>query len=148
MRQVINLNDGGPIFVYHATYEKGRMEGFAERHPQFAGLMQGYIQRLVDLLPLVKENFYHPAMGGHFSIKNVLPVIAPELDYGELDEVQEGTGAQVAYLYATLDPSTTPARKADLDAKLRTYCRQDTWAMVEVAYFLARAGHPTRPAGM
>ena len=63
-------------------------------------------------------------------------------------EVQEGTGAQVAYLYAVLDPEVTAQRKADLENKLRIYCRHDTGAMVEVAYFLARAGRPRRPAGM
>jgi len=77
-----------------------------------------------------------------------LPVVAPDLNYGELEEVQEGTAAQVAYLYAALDPATTPERKADLDAKLRKYCRQDTWAMVEVAHLLAREGRPKRPVGM
>ncbi|MBE0626437.1 MAG: DUF2779 domain-containing protein [Burkholderiales bacterium] len=145
MLEVIDPDDGGPIFVYFVTYEKGRLEGFAIRHPEHAELMQKYIARLVDLLPLVREFYYHPEMRGSFSIKKVLPVIAPDLDYGELDEVQEGTGAQVAYLLAALDPKTTAKRKADLEAKLRTYCRQDTWAMVEVAYFLGQLGRPLRP---
>jgi len=149
MLEVIDLNENGPIFVYFATYERGRLEGFAERHPQYAVAMEKYIARLVDLLPLVKEHFYAPAMRGSFSIKKVLPVIAPELSYADLDEeVQEGTGAQVAYLHAVFDKNMTEIRKADLDAKLRTYCRQDTWAMVEVAYFLSGAGHPVRPATM
>ena len=97
---------------------------------------------------MVRKHYYHPQMRGSFSIKKVVPVIAPDLDYSELEEVQEGTGAQVAYLYAVLDPTTTPQRKADLENKLRIYCRQDTRAMVEVAYFLAQAGRPVRPAGM
>ena len=148
MREAINPDDGGPIFVYHATYERGRLQELAERHPQYSELLGKYVARLVDLLPLVKANFYHPAMRGSFSMKKVLPVIAPDLDYGELEEVQEGTGAQVAYLYAVFEPTTTGERKKDLENKLRTYCRQDTWAMVEVAYFLAKAGRPVRPAGM
>ena len=147
MREVIDPDDG-PIFVYWATYEKTRIQELAERHPEHSALLEQYIARLVDLWPLVKENFYHPAMRGSFSIKKVLPVIAPDLDYGDLDEVQEGTGAQVAYLFAVFDPATKPERKADLENKLRTYCRQDTWAMVEVAYYLAQAGRPVRPAGM
>jgi len=148
MRETIDPSDGGPIFVYHQPYEQGRLEELAVRHSEHEGLLRRYISRLVDLLPLVRQYFYHPAMRGSFSIKKVLPVIAPELDYAALDEVREGTGAQAAYLYATLDPETTPARKADLEAKLRRYCRQDTWAMVELAYFLSRAGRPARPAGM
>jgi len=148
MKEVINLDDSGPIFVYHATYEKGRLEGLAERHPEHAEFLTNYIARLVDLLPLVKNYYYHPQMRGSFSIKKVLPVVAPDLNYDELDEVQEGTGAQVAYIEAALNPDTAPARKTDLELKLRTYCRQDTWAMVEIAYFLAQSGRPTRPSGM
>ena len=148
MLDAINPDDNGPIFVYSATYEKGRLEGLAARHPQHAALMQKYIARLVDLLPIVKENFYHPEMRGSFSIKKVLRAIAPDLNYDELDEVQEGTAAQVAYLYAALDPQTTLVRKADLDMKLRIYCRQDTWAMLELAYLLDQNERPVRPHSM
>ena len=146
MRDAINPDDGGPIFVYYATYERGRLEGLAERHAEHAALMQKYIERLVDLHPMVKEHYYHPKMRGSFSIKSVLPQIAPDLDYAQLDEVQEGTGAQVAYLYAVFDPAMTPERRADLAQKLRVYCHQDTWAMVEVAYFLARGQRPSKSA--
>jgi hypothetical protein len=145
MRQIINPYDTGPLVVYNATYERLRLEDLATRHPEHGELMQTYIDRLVDLLPFVQDHFYHPDMQGSFSIKSVLPAIAPDLDYGELDEVQEGTAAQVAYLIATKDPRTTSDRKIDLDHKLRTYCRQDTWAMVEIAHFLAGGSRPRRP---
>jgi hypothetical protein len=145
MRRVINAYDAGPLIVYNANYERLRLDDLAIRHPLHGELMQTFIGRLVDLLPIVQDHFYHPAMKGSFSIKSVLPVIAPDLDYGKLDEVQEGTAAQVAYLLATKEPRTTPERRRDLDRKLRTYCRQDTWAMVEVAYFLAGVSRPRRP---
>jgi hypothetical protein len=145
MRQAINPYDAGPLIVYNATYERLRLEDLALRHPEHGELLQRYLDRLVDLLPIVQDNFYHPDMQGSFSIKSVLPVIAPDLDYGELEEVQEGTAAQMAYLLVTKDPRTTPARKLDLERKLRTYCRQDTWAMVEVAHFLAGGARPKRP---
>lgn len=145
MRQTIDSDDSGPILVYHATYERGRLEGLAERHPNYAGLLKGYASRLVDLLPIVKQHFYHPAMKGSFSIKKVLAVIAPDLSYAKLEGVQEGTGAQLGYIDVALDQSVSTERKHTIDQQLRSYCRQDTWAMVEVAYFLAQAGKPTRP---
>ncbi|MBI3085806.1 MAG: DUF2779 domain-containing protein [candidate division NC10 bacterium] len=148
MLHTINPDDGGPIFVYYKTYEEGRLKDLGLRHPEHEGALLEYIGRLFDLHPVVKNHYYHPRMRGSFSIKNVLPVIATELRYDELDEVQEGTAAQVAYLYATLDPDTTPERKAELEARLRAYCRQDTWAMVEVTYFLSRSGRPQRPDGV
>lgn len=148
MREAIDPDDHGPIIVYHAVYERLRLEELAIRRPEHTALLQEYVDRLIDLLPIVKEHFYHPEMRGSFSIKKVLPVIAPDLDYSDLEEVQEGTAAQVAYLYAALDPATTAERKAELAERLRTYCRHDTWAMVEIAYFLARAGRPARPVRM
>ena len=148
MRSVIDPNDGGCIFVYSATYEKGRLLELSLRHPEHSELLAKYIARLADLLPVVQDHYYRPEMQGSFSIKKVLPTIAPDLDYSELQGVQDGTEAQVAYLYAVFDPKTDSKRKADLDAMLRKYCRQDTWAMVEIAYFLAQAGRPVRPSGM
>ncbi len=148
MMETIDPDDGGPILVYHATYEKCRLAELAERHPKFAPVLQTFIDRVVDLLPLVKEFFYHPAMHGSFSIKKVLPVIAPDLDYQKLDEIQEGTGAQVAFIEAALNSNTSPERRAEIEQKLKTYCCQDTWTMVEVVYFLAQAGRPVRPNGM
>ena len=111
-------------------------------------LVQKYVSRLADLLPIVKQHFYHPAMQGSFSIKKVLPVVAPDLDYAELKGVQEGTRAQVAYIDAVLGGQLPPKRKATIEQQLRVYCRQDTWAMVEIAYFLAQSGRPPRPTGM
>lgn len=146
--KVIDLNNKGPILVYHATYEKSRLKELAKRHPQYAAEMENYISRLVDLLPIVKDNFYHPAMEGSFSIKKVLPVIAPDLNYENLSQVKNGTDAQLAYIRAALDSRTSPEEKAETDKNARIYCGQDTWAMVEVAYFLERKGRPVRPAGM
>ena len=143
MKRVIDVEDGGPIIVYYQTYEKGRLEGLAMRHADHAGALNRYIQRLVDLHPLVKDHFYDPRMMGSFSIKKVLPVIAPELKYTELEEVQEGTGAQVAYLYACFDEATSPERKAELRHRLLAYCEQDTWAMVEIGWFLEGRGRPS-----
>jgi hypothetical protein len=133
----------GPIFVYYQTYEKGRLLELAERHPQHATALNQYVDRLVDLHPLVRDNYYHPAMRGSFSIKKVLPTIAPELNYEKLDGVSDGTAAQVAYLYAAFEPTTTPQQKETYRRELLKYCQQDTWAMVEVAYHLQRKGRPT-----
>lgn len=148
MLKVIDLNDRGPIYVYYATYERGRLQELALRHPQHADAMAKYVSRLVDLHPMVKAHYYHPKMKGSFSIKAVLPVIAPDLDYSELTEVQGGIGAQLAYIKAALLKGQTQAEFAETLKNATLYCRQDTWAMVEVAYFLARQQRPARPEGM
>jgi hypothetical protein len=131
-----------PIFVYSRPYEEGRLRELGERHPAHATNLQRLIARLVDLLPLVRSSYYHPAMRGSFSIKKVLPTIAPDLDYGELGGVSDGTAAQVAYLYAVFEPGMTAERKEQYRRELLKYCARDTWAMVEVAWFLQRRGRP------
>lgn len=127
--------DGGPILVYYQTYEKSRFKELANRHPEHAVLMNEFISRLVDLHPLVKDNYYHPAMRGSFSIKKVLPTIAPELSYDDLGDVQDGTAAQLAYLKVCFDVMVDSER-AELKEDMREYCGRDTWAMVVLAYFL------------
>lgn len=144
MKTVI-ADDGGCVVVYHATYEAGRLKELAQRHPEHATVLENWIGRLVDLLPIVRDNFYHPVMEGSFSIKKVLKAIAPKMDYAKLEEIQEGTGAQLAYLEAAFDASVTPERKAEIFQRLTVYCRQDTWAMVVIAYFLTRRMAPAMP---
>ena len=126
----------GPIFVYNKTYEEKRLQELGERHPMYAAPTRALISRLVDLLPIVRDNYYHPAMRGSFSIKKVLPTIAPDLDYSQLEGVSDGTAAQVAYLYVCFDPSTTSERKEEYRKDLLRYCERDTWAMVLLAQHL------------
>lgn len=146
MQEVINPDDGGPILVYYQTYEKGRMEGMIARYPEYEELISKYIARLFDLHPMVKKHFYDPRMQGSFSIKKVLPVIAPDLDYKELQEVQEGTGAQIAYLGLAFDKESMESERWErLKTNALLYCDQDTWAMVEAGYFLEGK---TRPKGI
>ncbi|MEJ0086682.1 MAG: DUF2779 domain-containing protein [Pseudomonadota bacterium] len=143
MREVLGTVDG-PIIVYHATYEKTRFRELGERHPELVPLMDSYTARIFDLLPVVKAHFYHPSMRGSFSIKKVLPVIAPDLNYQVLEGVSGGTDAQIAYLHAT-SGKCNEEESTRIRSELLRYCAQDTWAMVEVAYFLAGRPRPTRP---
>jgi hypothetical protein len=75
-------------------------------------------------------------MMGSWSIKAVLPTIAPELDYENLDDVADGGQAQLAYLEAT-HPDATTGRRASLEQALRRYCGRDTLAMVRLVRALA-----------
>jgi hypothetical protein len=41
--------------------------------------LRAIADRLIDLLSITRANYYHPAQKGSWSIKDVLPTIAPEL---------------------------------------------------------------------
>lgn len=125
-----------PILVYSATYEKGRLAELAHRHPSYAPQLESYISRLVDLLPMVKEGYYHPEMKGSFSLKKVVAAAVTQLAYGGLNEVQDGIQAQLAYLEAVGAPTVTAARKSEIELNSLAYCKQDTWSMVQVAGLL------------
>jgi len=133
---VDQLGDGdGPVLVYHAPFESTVLATLQRHAPRLAVPLQGVIDRVVDLLPIVKRHYYHPDMRGSWSIKAVLPTVAPDLDYGALDEVHEGTEAQMAYEEA-IKPDTPAPRRETIRRNLLAYCARDTEAMVElVRYF-------------
>jgi len=109
------------------------------RVPELASALLGINDRVVDLLPMARQHYYHPAMKGSWSIKAVLPTIAPDLGYDEM-EVANGGDAQNAYS-EIVDPKTTRNRKQKLARGLRKYCTLDTLAMVKLAWFFEGNTH-------
>ena len=76
-------------------------------------------------------------MQGSWSIKAVLPTVAPDLSYASLGEVRDGLAAQTAYFEA-ISPKTPDARRTALRRALLDYCRQDTLALVRLLDFFSR----------
>ena len=127
------LGGKGPIFVY-STFERRILNEMAQRFPEHAEAIGMVTARLVDLLKIAKEHYYHPAMHGSWSIKKVLPTIAPELDYEALDGVHNGTEAQAAFIECIAEEVGEDEKK-QLEASLLAYCKLDTLAMVRVARY-------------
>jgi len=131
-----SMGQDGPIFVYNASFEKSVLTGLAERCTRYAEGLNRLIDRIVDLLPITRDHYYHPDMHGSWSIKAVLPTIAPQLDYGNLGEVKDSGGAPAAYT-EILDQATPQVRRESLITDLRRYCERDTVAMVALAKFIS-----------
>ena len=127
------LGEEGPVFVYYQSFEKGRVAELSELFPDLAGMLLSINDRIVDLHPVARENYYHPEMKGSWSIKSVLPAIAPDLDYTAL-EVGNGGDAQDA-CREILHPETSDERRMLLTEGLEEYCRLDTLAMVRLVWF-------------
>ena len=133
------LGESGPVLMW-TTYEEGVIRKLIELFPDLSEPLQAIIDRLYDLHPVVKQNYYHPQMMGSWSIKAVMPAINPDMDYATLAGIKEGTGASEGFIEA-IRPDTTPERKAELDEQLRRYCKFDTEAMVEIVrYFTQQPG--------
>jgi hypothetical protein len=129
------LGDRGPIMVY-SGFEQARISELAERFPDLAPALQAIIARLFDLYPVAREHYYHPLMKGSWSLKAVLPTVAPDLDYTALAEVQDGLMAQTAYLEA-IDAQTSQDRRETLRRAMLEYCAYDTRALVRLAHFFS-----------
>lgn len=127
----------GPVIVWNQGFEGTRLRELAGMFPQHAAGLLAIVDRMVDLLPIYRRHYYHPDMRGSWSIKAVLPTIAPDLDYRALD-VADGGQAQDAFLRAS-DPATAPGERERLRAQLLAYCERDTWAMVRLANAFAAA---------
>ncbi|HHJ19242.1 MAG TPA: DUF2779 domain-containing protein [Gammaproteobacteria bacterium] len=128
------LGVSGPVIVYNAAFEKRIIRGLAQMLADLAPALEAIIDRVFDLLPVARNHYYHPAMQGSWSIKSVLPTIAPDLDYQRLEGVQHGGEAQEAYLEC-IHPETSSERKLELERHLTEYCALDTLAMVRIAHY-------------
>jgi hypothetical protein len=122
------VGTAGSIITYNASFERSCVRGLADALPDLAPELLAIAERFVDLLPVAQAHYYHRDQRGSWSIKRVLPTIAPELDYSDL-EVGDGAAAQLAWLEAA-SPNCAPERRAQIASTLEAYCERDTWAMV------------------
>lgn len=123
----------GPIIVYNAPFERSRMQELANYYTDLAPALEAAIDRIVDLLPIARDHYYHPEMRGSWSIKAVLPTVAPDLAYDNL-EVANGGMAQDAFT-EMMHPETSSDRRQQLHNALLLYCERDTLAMVRIAHY-------------
>ncbi len=123
----------GAVVAYNAGFEKTCLKGLgAALGGKTARAMDDIASRLVDLLPLVRDHVYHPAFGGSFSLKSVLPALVDGLGYEGM-EIAEGNAATRALEQLLLHGETmAAAEKTRLREALLRYCELDTWATVKL----------------
>lgn len=127
----------GPIFVYNKGFEGARIEdliGHLQDDDEIVTALAAIKARLVDLKPITQNNYYHPSQKGSWSIKPVLTAMVPEMSYKNLDTVQDGGGAQLAYLKAIgQSGEKQDAHQVEtIRQQLLAYCKLDTLAMVKI----------------
>lgn len=143
----IPASRGGQVVVYNQSFEKGRLKELASIFPEYREGLMSIHDRVFDLKHFLTPNseirkskaalkkdegnvtFYDVGLQRSYSIKKVLPIFAPQLDYANLHEVHNGIEAQVAFLRLSIlegiDFQNTYQNMLE-------YCKQDTWAMVEI----------------
>lgn len=120
------------VVAYNASFEKGRILHLAEHVPAQRKSLRDVVDRLVDLLPIVRDHVYHPGFGGSFSLKTVTPALVPELAYDDL-AIAEGDMASIVLEGLLLRGDAIPAaERKTLRTQLLAYCERDTLATVRV----------------
>lgn len=130
------LPPSGAVIAWFARFEQERIEELARDFLDLSTKLLSLASRVVDLLLVTRNHWYHRDQRGSWSIKAVLPTIAPELEYASL-AVQHGGAAVNAYREATA-ANCTPDRRVGLDRALRTYCGRDVEAMRVIARALVQ----------
>ena len=129
-----DIGPKGSVVAWHASFEKTQNREMGNWFPDKAKYLDDINARMVDLEDLFKTGYVDARFDGSTSIKKVLPVVCPELNYEDLD-VQDGSLAMEAWERLI----AANAEDADEIAQsLLSYCKRDTLAMVEIYRFLAR----------
>ena len=133
LAELFKAFDAGSMVAYNASFEKGVFRQLAERYPQYETLFTQVCDQTYDLLPICRKYFYHRDMHGSWSIKYVLPAIAPALSYQALD-VTNGGMAQDAYM-RLINSNKLAEEVENIRSALLEYCKLDTLAMIKIAKY-------------
>jgi predicted RecB family nuclease len=118
--------------VMYSSFERTRIKELALLLPDLAGALGELVEKLVDLLPVVRDHVYHPGFRGSFSIKYMLNPLVPDLTYNDL-VIVDGMVASVEIARLLFVAHKIPVEERDrLRADLLAYCERDTWAMVRL----------------
>lgn len=141
----IKLEENGCMLAQNVSFEKGRLKELATIFPEYSKELNNIIEKGRDLLEIIDNNkelykslgfneydystmnYYVNSQSGSFSIKKTLPLFT-NLSYKTL-VIQNGVDALVEYAnYKNMNEEEKQAKQE----ALKEYCKQDTWAMVEI----------------
>ncbi len=143
------IGNEGTVLVYNSSFEKNRLNELAQIFPKYKDKLVDINNMVFDLMDIIKGNkkiyidlgyseeesklfnFYHYDLNGSFSIKKVLPLFS-NLNYNNL-VVSNGVEAYSTYL--KFDSLNANDKLVFYNALIE-YCKQDTWAMVEILHAL------------
>lgn len=126
-----DIGDSGTVLAWNMGYEKGCNDRMAALYPDYADFLADLNARIEDLMtPFAKMWFFDKDFFGSASVKNVLPVLVPELSYKEL-EVDNGLLARRLWTDTVLN-GQNENKRLEVMYNLRKYCELDTFAMVRI----------------
>jgi hypothetical protein len=114
------------IVAYNAAFELRCIQHLLFALPHLAVELQEISRRVIDLLPIVRDEVYHPEFYGSFGLKSVLPALISEDLYDNL-AVSDGTAASWLLQELLFEPERfSREEQLRLRQDLLDYCRTDT----------------------
>ncbi len=130
-----NVNGEGTIVVWNKQFESKINSELGKRISEVEGLINSMNSRIYDLMDVFSKQYYvNRYFQGKTSIKNILPVLVPELSYKALDIQEGGTASQKWNEMTTGNLDDPGKEKIALD--LKKYCELDTLAMYKIWEYL------------
>ncbi len=120
------------VVAYNATFERRGIQHLADAVPEMAKELLDIEAKLIDPLPVVRENVYHPDFGGSFSLKAVLPALVPGPGYEELDVAEGALASTELERLMFRGDQMTAEEKHHLKQALLEYCALDTRGMMRL----------------
>jgi predicted RecB family nuclease len=121
----------GPIVVY-SPFEASVLRDLAGILPDLSGPLLAVIDRMVDLLPIIRRHVNHPQFLGSNSIKVVAPALVPGFSYDDLEGVADGNEASAVFYRLASDRSLSDEERDQYRRALLIYCGRDTLALTYV----------------
>ncbi|MBN1168981.1 DUF2779 domain-containing protein [Candidatus Woesebacteria bacterium] len=126
-----DIGNTGSVLTWNMSYEKGCNDRMAHLYPEYKEFLESLNERIVDLMtPFSEMWFFDKDFFGSASLKNVLPVLCPELSYKDL-EVSDGLASRRTWTQTFLRGKNQD-QKEQIVTDLSKYCALDTFAMVRI----------------
>lgn len=137
------FGDTGSIITY-SSFEKNIILKLGNLYPDLLSKLELIADRIVDFEEILRNNYYDRRFHGRTSIKKVLPIMIPEMNYDSL-KIGEGEVALSAFAYMAMGLYNEDKIK-ETKKNLLEYCKQDTLALVEMHKFLAEVAENSQKA--
>jgi len=128
------IEDEGTCISWHKSFEIGCNRRLGAAFPEFSDFMASINDRTKDLRDVFKADYVDIGFKGSTSIKNVLPVLCPDLSY---EGMAVGNGGTAMAAWLSMTQETDPDELVRKRNELLEYCKLDTFAMVEIYRFLS-----------
>lgn len=127
----VHIGEKGTVIVWHKSFESTINKELGIRIPEEADYMESLNNRIYDLRDIFsKQHYVHKEFLGKTSIKNILPIMVPELSYHDL-EIKNGGSASEMWNRLMVEEMGNEEREK-IEKALREYCKLDSYAMYKI----------------